>query len=191
MKFAQEYYSKLFDFMKTIEATDKDKNVINFDDAIEKAKQLILSRSNAGSKLAFIGNGASQAISSHLSTDFWKNGGVRAIAFTDPALLTCIGNDYGYPQVFAKPVEMFADPGDILVAISSSGQSENILNACQAARKKECQIISLSGFKPDNPLKALGDINFYVSAKEYGVVEVIHHSILHCIIDNIINSTSK
>ena len=139
----------------------------------------------------FIGNGASAAISSHMSTDYWKNGGMRAIAFNDSSLLTCISNDYGYPYVFEKPIEMFADPGDILMAISSSGKSENIINGVKAARSKKCGVITFSGFSPDNPLVKSGDYNFHVSSPDYGPVEIIHLSICHCICDLIIQEKSQ
>jgi D-sedoheptulose 7-phosphate isomerase len=139
----------------------------------------------------FVGNGASATIASHQATDFWKNGGIRAIAFNDPALLTCISNDFGYKYVFEKPIEMFAHPGDILVAISSSGRSENILNAVKAAEKKSCRTITLSGFKADNPLSSLGELNFYVPASAYSHVEVVHHSICHYMLDIIIDRKGK
>ena len=150
---------------------------------LDKAARMSREASLSGNKLMFIGNGASAAISSHMSTDFWKNGGIRAVAFNDCSGLTCIGNDYGYTHVFEKPVEMFADQDDILVAISSSGSSPNILRGVEAARTKGCAVITLSGFKPDNPLRALGDLNFYVPAQSYGPVEVLHHAVCHCILD--------
>jgi len=78
---------------------------------------------------------------------------------------------------------MFADEGDMLVAISSSGKSENIHRGVEAARLRKCKVITLSGFEGDNHLSSLGDFNFYVPAREYGPVEVIHHSICHCILD--------
>ena len=148
---------------------------------------IVLSQSGSGHKLMFIGNGASAAISSHMSTDFWKTCGIRAIAFNDSSLLTCLGNDFGYEYIFEKSIEMFADPGDILIAISSSGKSENILRGVNSAKSKDCSVITLSGFKEDNPLSSAGDFNFYVPAQEYGPVEVIHHSICHCILDVISN----
>ena len=95
----------------------------------------------------FIGNGASVAISSHMATDYWINGGIRAVAFNDSSLLTCISNDYGYKYVFEKSIEMFADNGDILFAISSSGKSENIcIKGVHTAKARECNAITLSGF---------------------------------------------
>jgi D-sedoheptulose 7-phosphate isomerase len=102
-------------------------------------------------------------------------------------LLTCISNDYGYEHVFEKPIEMFAKREDIVFAISSSGESKNIVRGVNAARLKECSVITLSGFKDDNILSTLGDINFYVPSRKYGLVEVIHHSICHCILDTIVS----
>ena len=135
----------------------------------------------------FIGNGASASISSHMAADFLRNGGMQALAFNDSALLTCISNDYGYEHVFEKPIEIFSQKEDIIFAISSSGESENIVRGVNTARLKECSVITLSGFKDDNRLCTMGDINFYVSSGKYGLVEVIHHSICHCILDTIAN----
>jgi len=142
-----------------------------------------------GKALYFIGNGGSASITSHMSVDFWKTAGIKALAFTDPSLLTCISNDCGYPQVFQKPVEMFMSEGDILIAISSSGRSENILNGVKAARSKGAGVITMSGFDKGNPLSSMGDINFYVPSCHYGIVEVNHSLICHCILDTIMEGT--
>lgn len=182
-KFAEKYYNNLSNLFNSIRATNNQGSELNFFDAIEKVCNLIILKTGAGHKLMFIGNGASAAISSHMSTDFWKNGGMRAIAFNDSSLLTCLGNDYGYEYIFEKSVEMFADKGDILFAISSSGKSENILRGAQIAKSKVCGVVTLSGFESDNPLSLLGDFNFYVPDKSYGPVEIIHQSICHCILD--------
>ena len=144
--FVRSYYQNLKSYMDTLEATDKKGNQLEFYSAVKATAKMMILQSSGASKLIFIGNGASQAISSHMSTDFWKTGGIRSAAFTDSSLLTCIGNDFGYDYVFEKPIEMFADTGDILVAISSSGRSQNILNGVNAARKRGCAVITLSGF---------------------------------------------
>lgn len=178
------YYSRLADISGRLRVTDLAGSVCTFDAGIEEAIGIIRSSAPSG-KLIFIGNGGSAAISSHMSTDFWKNGGIRAIAFNDSSLLTCVGNDYGYPYIFEKPIEMFADQQDVLIAISSSGRSENILRGAKAARSKGCRIITLSGFDGDNPLSGMGDLNFYVPSGQYGAVEVLHHSICHCILDTL------
>ena len=185
--YAKDYYNCLVGLMSSVVFTSSERNNIDFYDGIEKVCNLIMTQVNSGNKLMFIGNGASAAISSHMSTDFWKTCGIRAIAFNDSSLLTCLGNDFGYEYIFEKSIEMFADPGDILVAISSSGKSEDILRGVNSAKLKECSVITLSGFKDDNPLSSAGDFNFYVPVQEYGTVEVIHHSICHCILDTIVN----
>jgi D-sedoheptulose 7-phosphate isomerase len=189
--FVEDYYNDLAELTRCIRVTDKEGEKIEFPLGIEKVGNLILSQADSGNKLMFIGNGASAAISSHMSTDFWKSCGIRAIAFNDSSLLTCLGNDFGYEYIFEKSIEMFAEPGDILVAISSSGKSENIIRGVNSAKSKECSVITLSGFKEDNPLSSAGDFNFYVPAQEYGPVEVIHHSICHCILDAIISHNGR
>ena len=171
---------ELFD---NIVATNGKSIVFEIDDALEKLVNMVNKQAEAEGKLLFIGNGASASIASHMAADFWKNAGVRAISFNDSALLTCVSNDYGYKYVFEKPIEMFADSGDILFAISSSGESENILRGVKAARKKNVKVITLSGFNNNNSLSALGDMNFYVPSSSYGHVEVIHHSICHAVLD--------
>jgi len=186
-EYPKNYYDHLADLMNLVRFTSKKKSNIDFYDGIGMVSNLILSQADSGHKLMFIGNGASAAISSHMSTDFWKTCGVRAVAFNYSSLLTCLGNDFGYEYIFEKSIEMFADRGDVLIAISSSGKSENILRGVSSAISKECSVITLSGFKDNNPLSSAGDFNFYVPAQEYGPVEVIHHSICHCILDAIIN----
>ena len=112
-----------------------------------------------------------------------KNGGIRSLAFNDGAALTCLGNDLGYENVFAKQIDLHAQLGDMLIAISSSGQSANILKAVEAASERGCYVVTLSGFKPTNALRRAGDINLYVESGEYGFVEITHLALIHCILD--------
>ena len=181
-----EFFGDLAHALTAVQASDRGGAPLEFVEGIRQAVDLIVARTSAGRKLMFVGNGASAAISSHQSADYWKTGGMRAITFSDPALLTCISNDFGYPSVFEKPVEMFADPGDILMAISSSGRSENIVRAARKAREKGCGVVTLTGFAPDNPLRSQGDLNFYVPSKSYGHVEIAHLSLSHCLLDTIV-----
>jgi len=138
---------------------------------------------DADKKLMFIGNGGSSTIASHMAEDYTKAGGIRTLAFNDPAFLTCLGNDLGFDQILAKQIEMFAQPGDMLVAISSSGNSQNILNAVLEAKKRGCWVMTLSGFTPDNLLRNLGDMNVYVPSSEYGFVEITHLAVCHAMLD--------
>ncbi len=157
-------------------------------EALETAAGLIQAAAEAGGGVFFIGNGASQAIASHMSADLTKNGRLRAVAFTDPSLLTCVGNDLGYDEVFAEPLRTHARAGDVLVAISSSGASANILAAVGAARQTGCSVVTLSGFAQDNPLRGSGDVDFYVPSDVYGLVEVVHHGICHALADIVIGT---
>jgi len=167
-------------------ATDAKGITFALDEALENSIKMIVEQAKAGGRLLFIGNGGSASIASHMAVDFWKNGGIRALSFNDGSLLTCVSNDYGYEHVFEKPIEVFAEPKDILIAISSSGQSENILRGSSAAKKKNLKVLTLSGFKKNNPLRELGDINFYVPSESYGHVEIMHLFICHCLVDTII-----
>jgi D-sedoheptulose 7-phosphate isomerase len=164
---------------------------LDFYEGISIAAELIEGQTASGGKLIFIGNGASAAISSHQATDFWKNGGMKAIAFNDASGLTCISNDFGYDHVFEKPIKMFGNAGDVLIAISSSGRSENILRAVTTAKVKGVEVITLSGFSEDNRLRFLGKINFYVPSSCYGHVEILHLSICHCLLDIIIQNKTE
>ena len=188
-EFAKNYYDNLFRYIQKVKVTETNGIELDCIQGIKHAVGLIKTRIDPAHKIIFIGNGGSAAISSHMATDFWKTGGIRAVSFNDGAQLTCLGNDYGYRHVFEKPIAMFADAGDILIAISSSGRSENILLGVQAARLKGCAVITLSGYDCDNPLSFMGDLNFYVPSNSYGAVEVIHHSICHCILDTIMRAT--
>ena len=133
----------------------------------------------------FIGNGGSAGIAVHMTVDFLKNGKMRTHSMFDPATLTCFGNDFGYEYVFSKHLEIISNANDLLVAISSSGESKNILNAVNVAREKKCKIVTLSGFKANNSLSGLGDCNVYVSSMVYGIVESIHNMILQDVVDSL------
>lgn len=137
----------------------------------------------AKNRLFVVGNGGSAAIAIHTITDYANAGGLKTVDLMSPSLLTCMANDYGYENVFAKPIEMFAEAGDMLFAVSSSGKSPNILNACESASAKKCRVITFSGFSPDNPLRKLGILNFYVPSTHYGFVEITHQILIHCILD--------
>ena len=91
-----KYFNELTPLFKKIAATDEKGKSFKFEEAIKTALKMINGLSDSNRKLIFIGNGASAAISSHMATDFWKNGGIRALAFNDSSLLTCVSNDYGY-----------------------------------------------------------------------------------------------
>lgn len=139
----------------------------------------------AGGRLYLVGNGGSAGVASHAITDFLNVGKLRAMTLHEPSLITCMSNDYGYEVAFARILATLASPGDVLIAISSSGQSANIRNAAAEMRKLGGRTITLSGFKRDNPLRALGDVNIWLDSTDYGMVEIGHQFVLHNIADRI------
>lgn len=180
---AATWFEQLGGMHRQIAVTDAAAQPVGFESAVDRVIRLAVDAHDAGAKLMFVGNGGSAAIASHMAIDYWKNGRLRSMAFNDGPLLTCISNDYGYDQVFAKPIEMFGKPDDLLIAISSGGKSPNILEAVASARRVGCRVVTLSGFGEDNPLRRTGDLNFYVPSSAYGFVELTHLSICHCILD--------
>lgn len=179
------YLSTFHNIMLEVVATDARGEMVVADEAVKWAVETAVATHTSGNKLMFIGNGGSAGISSHMAIDYSKNGNVRSTAFNDGAALTCLGNDLGYENVFAKQIELHARKGDLLIAISSSGKSPNILKAVAAARVAGCKVLTLSGFGGDNPLRTTGDLNVYVPSKEYGFVEVGHLTWLHVVVDRI------
>ncbi|WP_446742078.1 D-sedoheptulose-7-phosphate isomerase [Silvibacterium acidisoli] len=189
------YFDSLYDAINSTIYTDHTGAVIDRGDAYEAALRLADDAITAGNRLMFIGNGGSAGIASHMAIDFSKNGKMPAMAFNDGAALTCLANDYGYEEVFSRQIEFHARRGDVLVAISSSGKSPNILNAVATARSMSCKVITFSGFDADNPLRAMGDVNFYVGNHQYGMVEVAHTALAHAIVDlkcaGVLNAAAK
>ncbi len=136
--------------------------------------------------LYLIGNGASASMASHFAADLAKNGRVRTQVFTDLSLITAVANDVDYASVFSEPLRWQMTPGDMLVAISSSGNSPNVLAGCETARSMGGYVVTLSAMKPDNALRSLGDLNFYVPAETYGAAETCHAAILHFWMDQML-----
>lgn len=145
----------------------------------------------AGRKVLLVGNGGSAAIVAHAMNDIMKASGIRAMVFDSQPLLTALANDCGYENAYREPVERWAEAGDLLIAVSSSGRSNNILLAAKAALTKDCTLVTFSGFTADNPLRDLGQINFYVPSKAYGFVESAHAILIHFITDTIMNKRAE
>jgi D-sedoheptulose 7-phosphate isomerase len=155
----------------------------NFASKVDKAIELF--SSNEVKRIFFIGNGGSNSICSHMMEDYAKIAGYPTFAFSDASLITCYANDYGYDNAMKEWLKIHLVDGDLLVAISSSGESKNILNAVNYVKENNGKIITLSGFKKENQLFKQGDINFHVDISNYGIVECFHQVILHIILDSI------
>ena len=179
----EQYIEEFGSILNKAEASDRNGETLLFDAVLNRMQQEMQLAHDRGNKIVFLGNGGSAGICSHMAIDFSKNGGLRAIALNDGAALTCLGNDYGYEHVFAKQIEWHARSGDIVVAISSSGESPNILNGAKAGQRSGCTVYTLTGFRPDNALRRMGDLNLYLPSDAYGFVEVGHLAILHGALD--------
>lgn len=179
----ERYFGIAADLPLETDVTDGNGDQVDLGSGFEIVLKAIAVAHETGNTLRFIGKGGSAGIASHMAVEFAKRGGIRASALNDPAMLTCLANDLGYDQVFARQLELHTRAGDVLVAISSSGQSANILSACRVSRDTGAKLFTLSGFAADNPLRRLGDINFYVASTEYGFVELTHMALLSAMID--------
>ena len=156
-------------------------------DQLGELLQVFVDVRDKGRKVILVGNGGSAAIASHVAVDLTKAARVRAINFNEADLITCFGNDYGYERWVEKAIGFYGDKGDVFIAVSSSGKSKNVLNGCKAAREKGfSSIVTFSGFSNDNPLRQLGDINFWVESNAYNFVENLHQVWLLAIVDLII-----
>ena len=174
-----------------IEYSKKFSEVSRFDDAlVEKLIQIkkkIIQTKKLNKKVMIFGNGGSAAIASHFSVDLTKNTKYQCMNFSDPSLLTCFSNDYGYENWIKQVLRFYGNKGDLLIVISSGGRSKNIINACREARKKKfSSVITLTGFKKTNPIRKLGDINLWVNSAKYNFVENAHQIWLLSLVDLIV-----
>jgi len=151
-------------------------------------KHILQTRENGG-KVIVVGNGGSAAIASHVAVDLTKVAGFRAVSFNEAALLTCLSNDYGYDRWIEKALEFYADLEDLIIIVSSSGESENMLKAGRFASEFGLTSVTFSGFLPENSLRNLGCINMWVDSIDYNIVENTHQIWLLSVIDLLIKET--
>jgi D-sedoheptulose 7-phosphate isomerase len=179
----QQYLASLGKSMEGLLVTDAGGHTTSPDEGFQRLCDLSRAVGDRGFRQFLCGNGASAAFSNHMALDWTKNGGVPTFSFSDSALLTAMGNDLGYEEVFSAPLSWYAHSGDLLVTISSSGNSPNIIKVIQAARTKGMGVVTLSGLHKDNQSRRLGDLNFFIEAKTYGIVECAHQVLLHIWLD--------
>ncbi|HLB41799.1 MAG TPA: SIS domain-containing protein [Gammaproteobacteria bacterium] len=156
---------------------------IDLESALIQVMDYLRELRKENNKLYIIGNGGSAAVASHALVDFVNVAKIQAQVLHESSLVTCMANDYGYENVYSRVLSIYMKPEDMLIAISSSGKSLNICNAAKVAKEKEARVITLSGFSEDNPLRKLGDFNFWLNSDDYGYVEVGHQFILHNLSD--------
>jgi len=173
-KFLNNYWNEIHEKLRSLD--------IKKFETLKKKFSLL----NKKNKIILVGNGGSASISSHVAVDFTKITGKRAICFNEANLITCFANDYGYQNWVKESLKAFAVPGDLIVLISSSGKSKNLINACKYAKKNKLFVTTFTGFKKGNPLSKLGNINFWVNSNEYNTIEMVHHIWLLSLVDSFI-----
>ena len=146
----------------------------NIEKQFYKALNLFLKLKKNKKKILIFGNGGSAAIASHFSVDMTKIGKIRSVNFNESNLLTCFSNDYGYENWVKKCIEFYADKTDLIILISSSGESKNMINAAKFAKAKKIKLITFTGFNKSNKLKKYGNLNFWVDSKIYNHIENTH-----------------
>lgn len=175
-QFLEDYFRR---YRRALLETDVSVELIRAAELVRKVK-------SDGGKLLIAGNGGSASIASHAAVDFTKQARVKAMSLASDALITAFANDYGYDEWLAKGVEAYAEPGDLLVLISSSGRSANILKAASVAGAVGLELLTFSGFDSDNPLRSKGSVDFWVDSRAYNVVECTHQIWLLTICDLVI-----
>ena len=182
-QYYSSYMKECYTELEKLEVWTERNNSISGEEGINQWVEATKRVKEAGKTIYFIGNGASAMMAGHMSADATKNGGLKCLFLSETALLTAVSNDISYHDVFSFPLRRFAVEGDMLIAISSSGNSENIIRGIGAAKEKQMQVVTLTGLNRENRARELGDINLYVPGKTYGIVEVCHQALLHCWLD--------
>jgi D-sedoheptulose 7-phosphate isomerase len=163
------------------------------EDDLEKASQMAVDTIKRGNKVLLCGNGGSAADAQHIAAEFTgryktERRGLPAIALTtDTSALTAIGNDYGYDRVFDRQVEALANEGDLVIGISTSGNSKNVISALSLAKEMGCNTLGLSG-RDGGAMNDVCDINLVVPSNNTPRIQEIHilfgHTICQCIDNN-------
>ncbi len=175
------------DYFQTV---NKTVSSIDFS-VLVKVAELVRTASANSKKIIIVGNGGSAAMASHVAVDFTKAANIRAVNFNEADLITCFANDYGYDQWVSEALKAYADSGDLAIFISSSGKSPNILNGAVRAKQMGLNIVTLSGFAEDNPLRKFGDVEMWANSSAYNIVEMTHHIWLVAIVDYIADTNSR
>ncbi|MDO9566787.1 MAG: SIS domain-containing protein [Candidatus Desulfaltia sp.] len=170
---------KLCGILHKLSFTGYDGVEYSVDEGFQLWQELTIDVREKKRSIYLIGNGASASMASHFAADLAKNAHLHTEVFTDLSFITAISNDLGYEWVFSEPLQRRAKKGDMLVAISSSGNSKNILCATEVALKIGLKVITLSAMSPQNPLRTSGSLNIYIPAQTYGYAETCHAAILH------------
>lgn len=175
-----EKFSKIIGLTKISNSNNQD---CELEVEITSLQKRLLQLKNDKKKLYIIGNGGSAGVAAHAVTDFFNVAKLCATTLHESSLLTCMANDFGYENAYAIMLSQLLNQGDVLIVISSSGNSMNMRNAATVANEKGAYVVTLTGFSAENPLRNLGHLNIWLDSNDYGFIEVGHQFILHNIAD--------
>ncbi len=151
-------------------------------------KDLILKTKKNNGKIIIFGNGGSASTSNHVSVDLTKNANIQSINFNEANLITCFSNDYGYEKWITKAIEFYSNKRDLVIILSVSGESKNLVNAAKWCKKNKLNVVTFTGKSKNNSLIKINKkkLNFFVNSNSYNIVEIVHHALLLCVVDMII-----
>ena len=140
----------------------------------------------AHEKFILIGNGGSNSAAGHIAQDMTKRGGKKALAFTDASMLTCFMNDFGVDKAYSKFLEYYAEADTFVILISSSGESNNIIESVRWCQAKNLRYGVLTAFGDRNTVRTMSPdavFNYYIPTQSYGVAECLHQIFLHGVVE--------
>jgi D-sedoheptulose 7-phosphate isomerase len=187
------------EFIEAQSVLDKFINNPDNINSIVKAGELLVAAFNSGNKVISCGNGGSMCDAMHFAEELsgrFRNDRVAlpAISISDPSHISCVGNDYGYDFIFSRYIEAIGNKGDVLLGISTSGKSTNVINAINAAKKKGMKVIGLTG-KDGGPMASLCDVEIRAPHSQYADrAQEIHIKVIHSLIhyvENNLTGTNK
>lgn len=184
-KILKNFINQIKNLFEKTKVSKKGGKEMNVEEAKKEVLKMISRAKQEKRKLIFIGNGGSAAIAQHKALDFNLQGKIKAISVPDQTVLTCFANDLGFENIFSRQIENWGEKGDILIAISSSGSSKNIVLGVKTAQRKKMKVITFSGFKKENSLRKMGDLNFWVPAENFNQVEAVHLLLLDWILEDL------
>ncbi len=178
-----DYFQSLNGIISSLEVTGKNGMEMDTEEGLHLFCNKVMAVKRNSNMVFFTGNGASASMASHFSADLAKNLRLKTMVFTDLSLMTAVANDEGFENIYADPLSIWGGSGDILLTISSSGCSANIVQVLHYAEEKDLFSVTFSAMDRDNISRKMGDLNFYLPAEDYGSAEVLHAVILHYLTD--------
>jgi len=164
-------------------------NTTEVRDKLVVVGEMLKDQRRNGGRLLIFGNGAASSIAGHAALDFTKQGKLRSICFHDPALLTAFANDFGYEKAYAEIISHYYEETDIVIFVSVSGESPNIIQGLKKAKELGLRTIGFSGKNQNNSLNSSAEYAFWVDSQAYNIVENVHSIWLLSLCDFIIGKS--